>query len=67
MAATTNVEQRAYPEFVDRALKAFVENKYKPFLAKAIEYRYTTLASRIDDCAGFRFLCWWFREVRLFP
>ncbi len=36
------------PEFVDRALKAFVENKYKPFLAKAIEYRYTTLASFVS-------------------
>ncbi|MFL6872085.1 MAG: efflux RND transporter permease subunit [Candidatus Azotimanducaceae bacterium] len=35
-------------EFVDRSLKAFVENKYKPFLAKAIEYRYTTLASFVS-------------------
>ena len=35
-------------EFVDGSLKAFVENKYKPFLAKAIEYRYTTLASFVS-------------------
>ena len=31
-------------EAVDRSLKAFIENKYKPFLAKAIDYRYTTVA-----------------------
>jgi len=35
-------------EFVDGSLKAFVENRYKPFLAKAIEYRYTTLASFVS-------------------
>ena len=35
-------------EFVDGSLKAFVENKYKPFLAKAIDYRYTTLASFVS-------------------
>ena len=54
MAATTKVEQKGrVAEFVDRSLKAFVENKYKPFLAKAIEYRYTTLASFvIDSFAG---------------
>ena len=31
-------------ELVDRTLKNFVETKYKPFLAKAIDYRYTTVA-----------------------
>lgn len=43
-------------EGVDRWLKAFIENKYKPFLAKAIEYRYTTVAvfvSMILLVAGF--------------
>ncbi|MEC8807990.1 MAG: efflux RND transporter permease subunit [Pseudomonadota bacterium] len=43
-------------EAVDRSLKAFIENKYKPFLAKAIDYRYTTVAvfvSMILLVAGF--------------
>ena len=31
-------------ECVDRSLKKFVETRYKPFLAKAIDYRYTTVA-----------------------
>ena len=31
-------------EYVDRSLKKFVETRYKPFLAKAIDYRYTTVA-----------------------
>ena len=35
-------------EAVDRSLKAFVENKYKPFLAKAIDYRYTTVAAFVS-------------------
>ncbi len=43
-------------EYVDRSLKSFIENKYKPFLARAIEYRYTTVAvfvSLIILVAGF--------------
>ena len=43
-------------EAVDRWLKDFIQTKYKPFLAKAIEYRYSTVAvfvSMIMLVAGF--------------
>ena len=32
-------------KIVDTKLKQFIEKKYKPFLEKAIEYRYTTLST----------------------
>ena len=56
VVAATTVKQGRITEAVDRSLKSFIENKYKPFLAKAIDYWYTTVAvfvSMILLVAGF--------------
>nr|WP_136252336.1 efflux RND transporter permease subunit [Ningiella ruwaisensis] len=42
--ATANRFQKMRERFNDR-LKGFINNKYAPFLIKAIKYRYTTLAA----------------------
>ena len=36
--------RRGIADRVERGLKRFIDNVYKPFLAKAIEYRYATVA-----------------------
>jgi multidrug efflux pump subunit AcrB len=36
--------KKGFSDMVDRGLKRFVERQYTPFLARAIEYRYATLA-----------------------
>ena len=37
-------ERATATRWADRKLKAFIQNRYKPFLNKAIEYRYATIA-----------------------
>ena len=40
----TRGERGAPTRWADRKLKRFIQNVYKPFLKKAIEYRYATIA-----------------------